>query len=110
MYCSALTGALSFSRSHTARASIGSCTIALRSRGGLRTGDFRSHADFIAAMVDGIALNKPDEDFLHHLSANEVFPDVLYRASVNGKAAEPARSKLERLQEAPLPLRAFGAT
>ena len=31
-YCSATTGALSFSRSHTARASIGSCTIALRSR------------------------------------------------------------------------------
>jgi len=32
LYCSALTGALSFSRSHTARASIGSCTVALRSR------------------------------------------------------------------------------
>ena len=48
---------------------------------GLRTGNFRSHADFVAAMVDGVALNKPDEDFLHHLSANEVFPDVLYRAA-----------------------------
>ena len=66
---------------------------------GLRTGDFRSHADFIAAMVDGIALNKPDEDFLHHLSANEVFPDVLYRASVSALKQAREEAKAERWEE-----------
>ncbi len=66
---------------------------------GLRTGNFRSHADFIAAMVDGIALNKPDEDFLHHLSANEVFPDVLYRASVSALKQAREEAKAERREE-----------
>ena len=50
-------------------------------------------------MVDGIALNKPDEDFLHNLSANEVFPDVLYRASVSALKQAREESKAERWEE-----------
>ena len=66
---------------------------------GLRTGKFQSHADFIAAMVDGIALNKPDEDFLHHLSADEIFRDVLYRAGVSALKQAREEAKAERREE-----------